>query len=208
MPFKNFKVFEESIERTYNTNRQRIYLYIKNNPGVHLRKISKVLNLAIGDTNYNLNNLEQSGFIKHRKWGVYKRYFVISIKAGRSESILAILQQETPRTIILYLMEHHGSIQNEICRHLSFSAPSVKWHMSRLKEMDMVYERKMGKFVRYYIKGDLADIVTLMKNYHPSIWSKFASRLAEIFIDLSSGTNLNDSDLNELKSEGEENNNL
>jgi len=202
LSFKNFKVFEKSIEIPSNINRQRIYLYIKSNPGVHLRKISKVLDIAIGDTNYNLNNLEQSGFVKHRKWGVYKRYFVISIKDGRSESILAILQQETPRTIVLYLIEHPGSIQNEICRHVSFSAPSVKWHMTRLKEMDMVYERKRGKFVRYYIKGNIADIVTLMKNYHPSIWSKFASKLAEVFIELSSGTNLNDSDSKEADYEG------
>lgn len=202
MSFKNFKVFEESLHKTSSINRQRIYLYIKNNPGVHLRKISKVLDLAIGDTNYNLDNLEQSGFIKHRKWGVYKRYFVISIRDGRSESILAALQQETPRVIVLYLLEHPGSIQSEICRHVSFSAPSVKWHMSRLKEMDMVYEHKRGKFVKYYIKGNIADIVTLMKNYHPSIWSKFASRLAELFIELSSGTNLNDPDQKD-KGEGE-----
>lgn len=186
----NIKLFEECLDKTSNNNRQRIYLYIKDNPGVHLRKISKELNLAIGDANYNLSSLEQSGFIKYRKWGIYKRYFIGSIRDGRSESILAMLQQETPRVIVLYLIEHPGSRQSEICRHVSFSAPSVKWHMSRLKQMDMVYECKHGKYVRYYIKGNIADIVILLKNYHPSIWSKFASSLVEMLIELSEGTNL------------------
>ena len=207
MSFKNYKIFEERSDRASNINKQRIYIYIKDNPGVHLRKINKELNLAIGDTNYNLDNLELGGHIKHRKWGIYKRYFVIAIQDERSESILAILQQETPRVIVLFLMEHPGSIQSEICRHVSFSASSVKWHMSRLKEMNIVYERKKGKFVKYYIKGNVADIVSLMKNYHPSIWSKFASSLAEVFIELCSGTNARDiSAPTEAKSKHEDDN--
>lgn len=64
----NIKLFEEYPDKTSNNNRQCIYLYIKDNPGVNLRKISKELNLVIGDTNYNLNSLQQSGFIKYRKW--------------------------------------------------------------------------------------------------------------------------------------------
>ena len=192
MSYKNYRIFKESPVRTSCTNRQRIYLYIKNNPGVHLRKISKSLNLAIGDTNYHLDSLEQSGFIKHGKWGIYKRYFVIAIQDNRSESILAILQQDTPRTIVLFLLENPGSIQSQICRHISFSAPTVKWHMSRLKRMDIIYDRKQGKFVRYYIKGNIADIVSLMKSYHPSIWSKLASSLVEMFLELSSASNVMD----------------
>ena len=204
MSHKNYRLFEESPRRPSYTNRQRIYLYIKNNPGVHLRKISKSLNLAIGDTNYHLNSLEQSGFIKHGKWGIYKRYFVVAIQDKRSESILAILQQDTPRTIVLFLLEHPGSIQSEICRHISFSAPTIKWHMSRLKMMEIIYDRKQGKFVRYYIKGNIADIVSLMKSYHPSIWSKLASSLVEIFLELSSTSNAAEMQDTKGKTDGKE----
>lgn len=121
---------------------------------------------------------------------MYKRYFVVSIRDERSESILAMLQQKTPRVIVPYLIYHPGSKQSEICRQVSFSALSVKLHMSRLKQMDMVYESKHVKYARYYVKGNIADIVILMKNYHPSIWSKFANSLVEVFIELSEGTNL------------------
>ncbi len=43
---------EEKAQQTVLDNRQRIYNYIKNNPGSHLRRISKVLNIALGDTQY------------------------------------------------------------------------------------------------------------------------------------------------------------
>lgn len=175
------------------SNRERIYQYINYNPGVHLRRISKELNLAIGDTLYNINKLEESGLIKHRKWNMYKRYFIISISNNRSQVILALLQQETTREIILFLIENPGSTQIEISKRISFSAPTVKWHMSRLIEMDIVYSHKESKFIKYFLKGDVNDIISLMKIYHPSIWSKLANRLAEIFIELSAISNLYDS---------------
>lgn len=186
------------------SNRQRIYQYIKNNPGVHLRRISKELNLAIGDTLYNINILEQSGLIKYRIWSMYKRYFFISISNNRSETILALLQQETPREIILFLIENPGSTQIEISKYVSFSAPTIKWHMSRLIAMNMVYSHKRGKFIKYYLKGNVNDIISLMKFYHPSIWSKLANRLVEVFIELSSVPNLYDLTNQDEKIEDEE----
>ena len=97
---------------------------------------------------------------------------------------MAILQQETPRKIILHLIENPGSTQREISQHISFSSPTVKWHMSKMMDMDLVYSKKEGKSIKYHLKGDVNDIITLMKRYHPSMWSKLSDRLAEIFIEL------------------------
>ena len=196
--------YDEETNEKITSNRERIYQYIKYNPGVHLRRISKELNLAIGNTLYNVNILEKSGMIKYRKWNMYKRYFVMSISDNRSQAILALLQQETTREIILFLIENPGSTQIEISKHISFSSPTVKWHMSRLIAMDVVYSSKGSKFIKYFLKGDVNDIISLMKVYHPSIWSKLASRLAEVFIELSSISNFNDSSNQNKSLEDEE----
>jgi len=45
-------------------NKQRIYSYIKDNPGSHLRRISQKLLIAMGDIQYQLKFLEKSGLIK------------------------------------------------------------------------------------------------------------------------------------------------
>src|SRR5262245_1290559 len=113
-------------------NKTRIYEYIRNTPGSHLRKISKELEIALGDTQYHLDMLQKSGSIKSKRMGIYKVYFNVSILEGRDESILATLQQETPREIILYLVEKPGATQGEIAHHIGFSQSTIKWHMSNL----------------------------------------------------------------------------
>ena len=166
-------------------NRQRIYQYITNNPGSHLRRISKDLDLAMGDTQYHLHTLEKAGSIKSRRLGVFRRYYTVSILGERQESILAMLGQEAPRDIILFLMENPGASQGEIATHKGFSAPTIYWHMSRLIESGLVTSHKEGKYVKYYVQGNLKDITTILKMYYPSIWSKWSNRLAELFLDIS-----------------------
>ena len=167
------------------SNRQRIYNYIKNNPGSHLRRISKVLSIALGDTQYQLNRLENLNLVRSRRVGLYKTYYGASISGERNEKISAILQQETPRDIILYLIENPGATHNQISIHKGFSGATINWHMSRLTRIGLVYSHKEGRYTKYYLKGSVRDIVELLKSYHPSLWSKLSLRLAEVFLDLS-----------------------
>ena len=167
-------------------NKQRIYTYVKDNPGSHLRKISKDLAIAMGDVQYHLTNLEKTSLIKSRRIGFYRTYYTVSILGERYESILAILQQETPREIVIYLIENPGATQSEIVYRIGFTAPTIIWHMTRLIEINLVQRRNKGKFVRYYLQGNMNDIITLLKAYHPSVWNKLSNRLAELFLDLSS----------------------
>ncbi len=167
------------------SNRQRIYNYIKNNPGSHLRRISKVLNIALGDTQYQLNRLENLNLVRSRRVGLYKTYYSASISGERNEKISAILQQETPRDIVLFLIENPGATHNQISTHKGFSGATINWHMSRLTRIGLVYSHKEGRYTKYYLKGSVRDIVELLKSYHPSLWSKLSLRLAEVFLDLS-----------------------
>lgn len=167
-------------------NKQRVYNYIKNNPGSHLRRISKELVIAIGDIQYQLKFLEGIGLIKSKRMGLYKTYYPVSILGERSENILAVLQQETLRDILLHLIENPGATQSEIAHHKGFTAPTINWHMSRLIEMGLVYTCRERRFVKYYVEGDIDDIVSLLKSYHPSTWNTLSNRLASLFLDLSS----------------------
>jgi predicted transcriptional regulator len=180
----NGKEVEQIVPAT--DNKQRIYDYVKNNPGSHLRKICKELIIAMGDIQYQLKFLEKSGLIKSRRIGLYKTYYTVSILGERDEKILAILQQETPRDVLLYLIENPGATQTELVRHKGFTAPTINWHMSRLIEIGLVYSCKKGRFVKYYLEGNVEDIITLLKLYHPSVWNKLSNRLAELFLDIAS----------------------
>jgi len=60
--------------------------------------------------------------------------------------------------------------------------------MSRLIEFGLVYSSRKGKFVKYYIRGDIVDLVTLLKSYYPSIWDKLSDRLSELFLGITYAT--------------------
>src|SRR5215813_8730058 len=169
-------------------NKERVFDYIKNHPGSHLRKISKELDMVTSDTQYWCNRLERMALVRSRRLGLYKTYYPASILGERHENILAILQQKTPRNIVLYLMENSGATQKDLAQYTGFAAATISWHMSRLIEMGIVYSTREGKFVKYYIKGDIADLVILLKSYYPSIWDKLSDRLAELFLGITYAT--------------------
>jgi len=167
-------------------NRRRIYGYIQDNPGVHLRKIRKELGLAMGDMQYHLSLLEKSGQIKSRRIGMHRHYYPVTVPDERHEVIFAFLGQETARDILVYLIEHPGSTQGDIADFKNFSSPTISWHMSRLVESGIVTSTKEGRTVRYFIKGDVRGITDFLRTHQPNVWNKLASRLADTFIELSS----------------------
>ena len=130
-------------------NKVRVYDYIKNHPGSHLRQISKELDMAPSDTQYWCNRLQKMALVRSRRLGLYRTYYPASILGERHENILAILQQETPRIIVLYLIENSGASQKDIAQHTGFAAATISWHMSRLIEFGLVYSSRKGKFVKY-----------------------------------------------------------
>ena len=169
-------------------NKVRVYDYIKKHPGAHLRKISKELDMTASDTQYWCNRLERTALVRSRRLELYKTYYPASILGERHEYILAILQQKTPSMIVLYLLENSGASQKDLAQHTGFAAATINWHMSRLIEIGIVYSSKEGKFVKYYIRGDIADLVILLKSYYPSIWDKLSDRLSELFLGITYAT--------------------
>src|SRR5215467_8581596 len=169
-------------------NKVRVFDYIKNHPGSHLRKISKELDITPSDTQYWCNRLERMALVRSRRLGLYRTYYPASILGERHENILAILQQKTPRNILVYLLENPGASQKDLAQHTGFAAATISWHMSRLIEIGIVYSSKEGKFVKYYIRGDIADVVILLKSYYPSIWGKLSDRLSELFLGITYAT--------------------
>ena len=140
----------------------------------------------MGDTQHHLGVLDKMGLIKSRRKGIYKVHYTVSILRKRDEDILAVLQQETPRDIILYLVENPGSTQGEISNYMRLTAPTISWHMSNLINARLAASYKEGRFVKYFIEGNVNDIVGLLKSYYPTVWSKLSDRLAELFLDLAS----------------------
>lgn len=179
---------KDSIDEKDSRTREQIFEYIENNPGVHLRKISRELGLALGNTQYHLQILENAGRIKTRRATLYKHYYPAAILDESHELILSFLRQESSRDILILLLEHSGGLtQTEIVDFKHLSAPTISWHMSKLVESGLVVSVREGRTVRYTVKKDLIKgTIYLLKAYHPTTLNKLAGRLSDLFLELSS----------------------
>ena len=91
--------------------------FIQRNPGSHLRRIKKELNISMGTVQYQLNRLEKNGIITSSKRGFYRYYFPVAIK-GFDREILEILSQDTVSQIILFIIEQKIPTPAEIVKEV------------------------------------------------------------------------------------------
>ena len=167
-----------------NVNTIRVLQYIQENPGCHLRKIKRELDMSMGTIQYHLILLEKQGKVSSERQNLHKYYFPIGLFEQNEKDILKILNQETAREILLVILEQKPT-QTDISNIIKISSASVNWHIKRLVDLGLILEQKDGKFKRYTLGIDSKHIVSLMKNYHPNIWNKWSNRLAEMFLSLS-----------------------
>ena len=94
--------------------------------------------------------------------------------------ILDVLSRETDRDILLFLIQNPNATQKELSEYAKISPSSINWHMQRLSEPNLVEVMHEGTIVRYKVKANAAEILTLLKSYQPAIWERWADRLANI----------------------------
>jgi predicted transcriptional regulator len=167
----------------------KVLVYIQQNPGCHLRRIKNEIGMSMGSVQYQLFRLEKRGRITSIRRGLYKFYFLSGLFHDNEKDILQILNQETAREILLFVIEQKNPTQTDIVNSMGISAASVNWHVRRLITLKMINEIKDGKYKRYQLTGSNSDnskyIIGLLKNYYPRIWDNWSNRLGEMFLHLS-----------------------
>lgn len=167
---------------------ERILRFVQENPSCHLRKIKKKLELAMGTVQYHLDRLEKAGRITSHRHGLHKYYFVVGVFEENEKHLLEVLSNETAREILMFIVEQQNPSQTDISKHIGISPASVNWQIKRLVAFEIVDEIREGKFKRYKLHGDAKQAVALLRNYYPSIWDKWSTRLAEMFLAMSRHT--------------------
>ena len=90
---------------TVHDNRKDIFDYISNNPGSHLRKIARDLDMCLSTLRYHLVHLEKNGSIVSQKQNNLKIYFISGKLNSEEKALTQLLQQKRFRDIILVLID-------------------------------------------------------------------------------------------------------
>jgi predicted transcriptional regulator len=166
---------------------RRVLEYIKKHPGVHLRQICRELSLAMGDVQYHIRRLERDGRINSIRRGIYKFFYPSTLFGVRQRDVLSVLGLEMPRELLLNIVEKPGSTQEELAHATSVSQSTVSWHLKRLVDLGIIERRQQGRAMEYTVVGSSVEIAEFIKAYHPTVWERWSSRLADIFIAYSGG---------------------
>lgn len=162
------------------TRRGLVYQYIRRHPGTHVRGMAKDLGLATGGLQYHLVWLERHGFVKSKRVGFHRLVFPTMVFKEEQEVILGVLSQETPRELLLNLIQDPSVTQGELARRLGFSQPTISWHMDRLVELGVVRKGKARKGLAYEVAVRREDVIGLVKSYHLQVWKRWAGRLTNL----------------------------
>ena len=169
-----------SVDEMDGTQR-KILEFISSHPGVHLREICRALGLAMGDVQYHIRRLERDGRITSTRRGLYKFFYPANLFGEKQREVLSVLSLDRPRELLLNIVEHPGSTQEGLALATGVSQATVSWHLKRLVDLGIVVRGQQGRVASYSVARG-GEIASFIKTYHPTVWERWSSRLADIFI--------------------------
>lgn len=135
-----------------NAMRNRIFNYIKENPGLHYRAILNDLNLPMGVLTYHLNRLEKAQYIKSRQDGMFRRFY---IKGPKTE--MRFFLSDIQESIMGVIRENHGISQSKIAEKINVSRKVVNYHINILDQAGLILVESHGRESACYPVGTKTD---------------------------------------------------
>ena len=152
---------------------------IEENPGIQFREIMRSSGLKNGVLSHYLTKLEKYGVIKVIRGPRQTRFYPPKITENESKIIKA-LRRNTPRNLILALLQNDGLEFNSLVTQVNKSPSTVSLYLTQLVN-DGLVEIKLDNLKKiYYIKAkDVID--QLIDDYRPSLLEKPTSGFEDIF---------------------------
>ena len=122
--------------------RLNIYNFILKSPGLHLRELSRQLDMPLTTVKYHLQVLQKHEYIVEKKEGRYHRYYASQEMGTQEKKFINILREDIPRTIILYLLIHHWSSQIDISASLQKHPTTIEHHLRKLMSLGIIQQVK------------------------------------------------------------------
>ena len=118
--------------------REAIQGYLTTTPGAHFSKLRDDLKLGTGETQYHLRRLSENGVLEVTRDGDYKRFF----PAGRFDNFekvaLGYLRRETPRGMLVTLLQEPDLTGSELATRVGVSQASVSTYASQLEDAGLL----------------------------------------------------------------------
>jgi len=150
----NRKYKEKRLSLLMHPLRREIYQLMCENPGSYFYEIVSALDTPQGTLSWHLRMLEKDGLIKSDKFAGKRLYFPKMLRSESAERAYAILKNGTAAKVFDQIVNNAGCYQSEIAEKLSIHHDTVRHHITRLAEAELIEIIRDGRTVKYFV-GDL-----------------------------------------------------
>jgi len=112
--------------------------YLSTTPGAHFSKLRDDLQLGTGETQHHLRVLGESGVVDSRRDGEYRRFFPAGRFSAFEQIALGYLRRETPRRMLIELLESPADTGTELADRLSVSRATVSNYTGELEDAGLL----------------------------------------------------------------------
>ena len=155
---------------------------IEKNPGIKFREIMRETGMKNGVLSHYTRKLEEKGVIVVERSPRRSRYYPHGISKNES-MLIATLRQETPRNILLALIDEQSLMFKDIVKKVKRSQSTVSLYLTQLVQDDIV-ESKFVNLKRIFQIKDREPLQETINKYHPDLLAKSADHVADIFSSL------------------------
>ncbi|TFG20738.1 MAG: winged helix-turn-helix transcriptional regulator [Promethearchaeota archaeon] len=128
-----------------NENRSKIIDFILDSPGIHFNELLRETDLSPGNLVWHLDVLETYHIIGKKNVGQYLVYFPLYDYNPMSNIDIKLAKSDTTLQILNMIEEYPGTYGSEIANKLDLDHKTVKYHIEKLKEINMIETKKVGR---------------------------------------------------------------
>ena len=155
---------------------------IKKNPGIRFTEVMENVGLKNGVLSHYIRKLEDSGSIHVDRSPRVARFYGSDLNS-EEQKLVTKLRQETPKRILIALLNHNELSFKQITATIKKSPATVSFYLSNLVEDEIISTKRSDKKTYYSVK-DPERILALIDEYHPDIVQKTSENFADIISSL------------------------
>lgn len=160
------------------TTRTSIVEAINAQPGIHFSELTRDLDIAPGQVQYHLRQLEVEEIVVKDHISGQTHYYPSGFDAWERRA-LAILRRETAGEIVALLLEAEPVRPADVTAELDIARSTLDWHLERLVDVGLVEKRRHDGRVML-LTANPEEIVQLLYDADPTLADRLVDRYTRL----------------------------
>lgn len=159
--------------------RERIAAHVEANPGVHFSELVRDLDLAPGQVQYHLRQLDLTAADLFGR----THYFPPNYDAF-DRRVVAAARRETARDVLVTLLERGPTAPATVADDLDIARSTLEWHLDRLVEVGLVHKSRdeRGRVTLALARPD--ETLELLETVDPGLAERLVDRFGRLLDEL------------------------